>query len=75
MALENLQTTLDNLERIVEAQTTAWLAAGAPPTFSIDGESYDWNNWLQSKMDAIDKYTDLIQKRGGPFVVRSRVRA
>lgn len=75
MAASNLATALDNLEQLIEAKTAAWVASGCPPTFSVDGESYDWNNWLQSKIDAIDKLKSLIQKSGGSFVVRSRVRA
>lgn len=75
MAVANLEAAIDNLEQLIEAKTADWLASGAPPTFSIDGESYDWNNWLQGKIEAIDKLKDLIQNRGGTFVVRSRVRA
>jgi hypothetical protein len=75
VAVSNLQESLDNLEQLIETQTAAWVSAGCPPTFSIDGESYDWNNWLDGKTAAIDKLIDLIQKRGGPFIVRSRARA
>lgn len=75
MAVANLEAAIDNLEQLIEAKTAAWVTSGCPPTFSIDGESYDWNNWLQGKIDAIDRLKDLIQSRGGSFVVRSRVRA
>ena len=74
MALEDLVTARDNMEAIVAAQTAAWVTAGCPPTFSVDGESYDWNNWLQAKADAIRTLTELIQSRQGPFVIRSRGR-
>lgn len=75
MAVANLQAALANLEQLIETQTAAWVADGCPPTFSIDGESYDWNNWLDGKLAAIERLQRTIQLRGGSFVVRSRVRA
>ena len=60
----------ESLVALVKAQTAAWEAAGCPPTFSVDGESYDWNNWLAGKLDAIDRLTQSIQTAGGPFLVR-----
>lgn len=69
-----LERTRDNLGAIVEAQTVAWLAAGCPPTFSVDGESYSWNEWLKGKTDEIEAITKTIQTLSGPFVVRSKGR-
>jgi len=66
----------DDLERIVATQTALWRSAGCPPTFSVDGESYDWNNWLSSKTAALAELQKLIQQRSGSaFIVRSRQRA
>lgn len=70
---ERLTATRDNLLQIVEEQTAAWVAAGCPPTFSVDGESYQWDSWLTSKMQAIESLDKLIQ-RATPFYVRSRHR-
>lgn len=70
---ERLTAIRDNLLQIVEEQTAAWVAAGCPPTFSIDGESYQWDSWLTSKTQAIETYDKLIQ-RATPFYVRSRHR-
>lgn len=66
----DLAAARDSLVALVKAQTAAWEAAGCPPTFSVDGESYDWNNWLAGKIDAINALTKTIQTVGGPFVVR-----
>ncbi len=62
-----------SLENIVVAQTAAWEAAGCPPTLSVDGESYQWDSWLTTKLEAIDKLSEQIQ-RASPFIVRSRAR-
>jgi len=71
VAQTNLTAIRDSLIATVAAQTAAWEAAGCPPTFSIDGQSYDWNNWLAGKMDAIEKASQLAQKIAGPFIARS----
>lgn len=70
---DRLEAIRTSLEAIVATQTAAWEAAGCPTTFSVDGESYDWNGWLQSKLDAIERLNKLI--RGAkPYAIRSRVR-
>lgn len=71
-AKDNLIAARDNLSQIVADQTLLWIADGCPPSFSVDGESEDWNSWLKSKTDAINDLIDLIQKLGSPFVVRSK---
>lgn len=71
--VERLTAIRDSLEAIVLAQTTAWEQAGCPPTFSIDGESYQWDSWLTSKTEAIERYTKLISS-ARPFYKRSRHR-
>lgn len=69
----SLEAIRDSLLAIVAAQTAAWEAAGCPPTIGIDGESYDWNSWLQTKLDAIEKVTLLLAKLN-PYYKRSRLR-
>lgn len=70
---ESLVRIQNSLLAIVEAQTVAWEASGCPPTFSVDGESYQWDSWLTSKMDVLDKLDKAIQKET-PFYIRSRLR-
>jgi hypothetical protein len=69
----NLIAARDNLEQLVADQTAAWVAAGCPPTYSVDGESEDWNNWLAGKIDALEKLNELVRV-ARPFIVRSRLR-
>ncbi len=71
--VERLTSTRDNLLRIIDEQTLAWTEAGCPPTMSIDGESYQWDSWLTSKLEAIKSLDALIQ-RAKPFIRRSRHR-
>ena len=70
---ERLNSIRENLLRIVDEQTAAWAEAGCPPTFSIDGESYSWNEWLSSKLSAVEQLDKLIQ-RASPYYVRNRNR-
>lgn len=70
---DSLIRTRNSILAIVEAQTAAWESAGCPPTFSVDGESYQWDSWLTSKLDAIDRLDKLIQK-AKPFARVSRAR-
>lgn len=70
---QTLTAARTSLENLVAAQLAAWEAAGCPPTFSVDGESYSWDSWLQTKLDAIERLTKQIQQ-ASPFYVRSRLR-
>lgn len=73
--VRQLETARDNIGSIIEAQTAAWVTAGCPPTFSVDGESYQWDSWLSSRLEEIDKLTEKIQKLSSPHIVRHRGRA
>lgn len=73
--VEQLKRIRQNLLDAVEATTAEWAAAGCPVTFSVDGESYQWNDWLRAKNDEIQALTESIQKLGGAFIIRSRGRA
>jgi hypothetical protein len=71
--VERLTRIRDNLLVVIDEQTAAWMAAGSPPSFSVDGESYQWNEWLTSRLAAVEKLDELIQ-RASPFYVRTRMR-
>lgn len=71
----SLKRSRDNVAAIIETQTDAWVAAGMPPTFSVDGESYSWSEWLAARTKEITDLTDAIVKVSGPWVVRHRGRA
>lgn len=70
---DNLAAARDSLGAIIAAQTAAWTLAGCPPTFTIDGESYDWNNWLTSRLNELEKLTQQII-RLTPYLIQSRAR-
>lgn len=73
MALvDDLKAARDNLGAIIKTKTDAWVAAGCPPSFSVDGESYQWNEWLSSKIQAVNDLTDQIARVSSPWIVRSR---
>lgn len=59
------------------AMNLATLEAAGPQvgvTYSLDGESYDWVGAKKYYLDAIERYTKLIQNLDGPFIVRSKGR-
>jgi hypothetical protein len=70
-----LRTARDNITQIILAQTNVWLANGCPPTFSLDGESYQWNEWLKARNEEIKGLTESIQALSTPWIVRSTGRA
>lgn len=72
-AADTLERIRDALLAVIEAQTTLWTEQGCPPTFAVDGESYDWNGWLQSKLDALKQLDEAIARKR-PFHRISRVR-
>jgi hypothetical protein len=71
--VENLTAARDNLAAVVADQTAEWVAAGCPPTMSIEGESYQWDSWLTSKTEALDKLNTMI-RQAKPYWKRSRHR-
>lgn len=73
--IDDLKTSRDNYAAILAAQTTAWVAAGCPPTFSIDGESYQWDGWRDSMVKQINELTKTINAVASPYIVRHRGRA
>lgn len=44
------------------------------PTYSLDGESYNWGEYLQTLMDALEKIDQAIMRNSLPWIVRSRAR-
>ena len=44
------------------------------PTYTLDGESYDWAGYLNTLTDAMAKINDLIQRESLPWRVRSYAR-
>lgn len=74
-AVDDLRTARDNVAAVIEAKTAEWVAGGCPPTFSVDGESYDWNGWLSARTAELKSLTESIRLLGGSYIVRTRGRA
>lgn len=70
----SLKQSRSNVVAVIAAKTAEWLALGCPPTMSIDGESYQWNEWLKSRNDEIKGLTETINMLSSPWIVRSRGR-
>ena len=71
----DLKVARSSVVAIVKAQTALWAVAGCPPTFSVDGESYQWNEWLKSRVDELKGLTEAIAALSSPWIVRSTGRA
>ncbi len=59
------------IDALVAAATTAG-AMTPKPSYSVDGESYQWEAYQMSLISQMDKLTDLIAKMSGPYEIRSR---
>lgn len=68
-----LEVVRDNLAQILVNQTAAWVIAGSPPVWSVDGESQSFSGWVQEKTEAIDKLTEILNRLRA-YWVRSRHR-
>lgn len=66
--------TVNLLTSITLAQVTAWVAAGMPPQFSIDGESYNYPEMFKALQEMVEKGAMLQQTLEGPFALTDRVR-
>ena len=44
------------------------------PTYSLDGESYNWAEYMTALLDAQEKIDQAIQRNSLPWIVRSRAR-
>ena len=71
--IAKLEVARDNLAQILVNQTAAWVIAGRPPVWSVDGESQSFESFERSVTDAITKLTDEIN-RNRVYWVRSRHR-
>lgn len=72
---ENLTTIRDNYAQALATESAYQITNGPKPSYSIDGESVNWDTWRDSMLAKIDTLEKLIQSASGPFTVRSRGRA
>jgi hypothetical protein len=65
----NLQIVYSNLINILMQMTT-----NPKPSYSLDGESYSWNEYNSMILDKLEKVRQQMIFAGGPFEVRSLAR-
>lgn len=69
-----LQAIRSNLIQTLANETAAQLTGGAKPTYTLDGEVYNWSEWREKMTALIDSYTSQIQRMSGPYTVISRLK-
>lgn len=74
-AAENLKTIRDNLITEVKTETTLWAANGPKPSYSLDGQSVSWDQWLENRTRQIESCDRMIQVLEGAWAVISRAKA
>lgn len=70
----NLQAIKANLLASLATETAYQQAHGPRPSYSLDGESYQWTEWREAILRKVDQLNHLIQLEGSPFVIQSRAR-
>lgn len=63
--------TQANVSAIVTAAQNAGVLT-LKPTYSTEGESYDWTGYQSYLVDALGKVKRMIQDEAGPFMVVTR---
>ncbi len=64
---QNLDQAIDNLAAVL-AQVTA----SPKPTYQVDGENYQWTEYVQMLMTQTKELEQMRQRADGAFEVRSR---
>jgi hypothetical protein len=72
--LANLQAIQANWIAELALEAASTLVNGPKPSYSLDGESVQWEQYRDAMQKRIDNLYPLIQRAGGPFIVHSRVR-
>ena len=65
--LADLQTAYANIAAKLVAMT-----ANPKPNYSLDGESYSWQQLFASYTAQLEKLKDAIQREEGPYELRSQ---
>lgn len=73
--IADLETTRSNLITLLKEETAAQITGGPKPSYSLDGVSYQWNEWREAVLRKVEHITKLINMIGSPWIVRSRGRA
>jgi len=68
---DNLATVKANYMLLLATETAYQVANGPKPSYSLDGESYQWDTWRAAMLDKIEVINKLIQQEDGAFEVIS----
>lgn len=74
-AAENVDQSITDLTVLIATKTAEFIAAGMPPTFSLDGLSIDWASWLKAMNDNLKALIELRAALQGPFMINTRLRS
>lgn len=72
--LSNLQSIKSALLASLAMEATYQQAHGPRTTYSLDGESYSWNEWRAEIIRQVVEINKLMQQETPAFVITSRVR-
>lgn len=72
---QRLQQAYDDMAVTLAMEQAYCAAHGPKPTYSLDGESYSWNEWEEGTIRKLEALKKLIQLEGGPYIISSRMRA
>ena len=64
---ENLQSALNNIAALIKD-----LTALPRPTYSVDGKSYSWSDYLSMLITQQEALQKALVNAGGPYEVNTR---
>lgn len=68
----NLKQTLANIAQEVQNETAYMAQNGPRPTYSLGNRNVSWNEWLTTRLKAIDDLNATIIKLDQPFELNTR---
>lgn len=71
---DKLKQSRSDLVNIIAAKTADWVTNGCPPSYSIDGESVQWDQWLETRNKELQALTETIRILSSPWMIRSKGR-
>jgi hypothetical protein len=64
---DELDAMIDGIISIMQVQQAAWIAAGQPPTYSINGQSVQWSAWWQDRLKDIQALQETKRVVASPY--------
>lgn len=71
--LGNLQAIKSNLLAVLATETAWQVLNGPKPSYTLDGENYQWTEWRAQMLDKIATLNQLIQLEAGPYMLVSKM--